>query len=118
MLYEGYYKAADVFVTASEQARGLMFREDYPDDECALFPYAEPKKLTFHGRNCLFPIVVAFFRADGSMDAWGVLEPDGAPFSSEGECALAVEWKATDGNVEAVSHSVRCYLAGDGVVVA
>lgn len=111
------YEIGDVFATASEQARGLMFREDYPEGACALFPYDEPRVLRFHGRNCLFPIIVVFVREDLSIDAWGVLEPDGAPVSSDGECVLAVELKATDANVAVASQSVRAVLGEDGVTL-
>lgn len=118
MLHNNFYAAEDVFATTSEQARGLMFRDDFPNGGCVLFPYLEPKRLSFHGRNCRFPIIVAFFRPDGCLDSWGILEPDGAPVSSVGECVLAVEWKATEGNVDAVSRSVRAYLCEGGIVLA
>lgn len=75
-----------------------MFKEDYPDDACALFLFDEPRVLSFHGRNCLFPIIVAFLYEDGGIDSIGVLEPNGAPLSSKGECVAAIELKANELN--------------------
>ena len=105
------YRVDDIFATPSEQARGLMFREDYPEDACAAFLYHDrPRVLSFHGRNCLFPIIAAFFRKDLTLDCLHVLEPDGEPASSVGECSLVVEVKATERNIAVVSQCVRAAI--------
>lgn len=109
------YEIEDVFISPSQQAHGLMFREDFPEGSCAVFPYESDKMLSFHGRNCLFPIIAIFAKRDGSIDEWGILEPNGKPISSNSACSDVVELKATEENVSVASRSTRISI-GDGFI--
>ena len=57
-------KIKDIFSNRAEQTYGLMYKDEYEKDCCALFSFKEPKVLNFHTANCKFPILVVYLRDD------------------------------------------------------
>ncbi|GAA0728115.1 DUF192 domain-containing protein [Sphingomonas japonica] len=69
--------------TAAEQAQGLMYRTDIPDDGGMLFhPYPPdgtgPREASFWMKNTPTPLDLLFIRADGSIAR---IAENAAPFS-------------------------------------
>lgn len=54
--------------TPQQQAIGLMFRDDLPDDRGMLFPFDPPRPVNFWMRNVRFPLDMIFLR-DGEVRA-------------------------------------------------
>lgn len=50
----------EVAVTPQDQARGLMFRTEMGPDEGMLFPYDQPRMLSFWMRNTVIPLDLVF----------------------------------------------------------
>jgi uncharacterized membrane protein (UPF0127 family) len=50
----------EVAVTPQEQAKGLMFRTEMGRDEGMLFPYDQPRTLSFWMRNTVIPLDLVF----------------------------------------------------------
>ena len=50
----------EVAVTPQEQAKGLMFRTEMGPDEGMLFPYDQPRVLSFWMRNTVIPLDLIF----------------------------------------------------------
>lgn len=83
-------------VTSAEQARGLMFRTNIPQDGGMLFyPYpgdgSPPREASFWMRNVPSPLDIIFIRADGTIAR---IAEDTTPFSdaqvTSGEPVAAV----------------------------
>lgn len=62
---------AEVADTAEEQAQGLMFRTNLPDDFAMLFapypPTGAPREASFWMKNTPSPLDILFIRADGTV---------------------------------------------------
>ncbi len=52
----------EVAQTPQQQAIGLMFRDDLPDNQGMLFPFSPPRPVNFWMRNVLFPLDMIFLR--------------------------------------------------------
>ncbi|WP_194755724.1 DUF192 domain-containing protein [Aliidiomarina indica] len=52
--------ALELALTADERSRGLMFREDLPDQQGMLFVYPEPRQLSFWMYNTRIPLDIAY----------------------------------------------------------
>lgn len=63
-----------------EQARGLMFRENLPDDRGMLFPYDKPQMLSFWMKNTVIPLDIIFIGADGRVES---IAANTTPYSLE-----------------------------------
>jgi uncharacterized membrane protein (UPF0127 family) len=50
----------ELAVTPQEQAKGLMFRTEMGPDEGMLFPYDQPRVLSFWMRNTVIPLDLVF----------------------------------------------------------
>jgi uncharacterized membrane protein (UPF0127 family) len=81
----------EVAETASEKARGLMFRRSLAEDAGMLFPYEPPQEATMWMRNTYIPLDMVFIRQDGIVHR---VETNTEPFS---EAVIA-----SNGNVSAV----------------
>jgi uncharacterized membrane protein (UPF0127 family) len=57
----------EVAVTAEEQARGLMFRKEMPENHGMLFPYGSDRRLSFWMKDTLIPLSIAYIASDGTI---------------------------------------------------
>lgn len=57
----------EVARSASEQERGLMFRESLPNDGGMIFPMKPPRPASFWMKNTVIPLDMIFVRADGTI---------------------------------------------------
>jgi len=53
--------------TPEAQAQGLMFREKMGPDEGMLFPYSQPRILSFWMKNTVLPLDLIFIGPDGKV---------------------------------------------------
>lgn len=81
----------------ASRARGLGGRLNLPADQGMLFIFDEPRELTFHMKDCYFPIDLAFLDADRkilNLETMAV-EPDPTRpwehYSSAGAAKYALE---------------------------
>lgn len=70
----------EVARTASEQERGLMFRESLPADGGMIFPMKPPRIASFWMKNTVIPLDMIFIRADGTIAR---IAADTVPYSLE-----------------------------------
>ena len=83
---------------------GLMFRESLDKNSGMLFVFEEVAQQSFHMRDTMIPLDIAFIRADGIIESIKQLEPnDESSVASDGEILCAIEvnrgWFA-ENNVE------------------
>jgi len=83
---------------------GLMFRESLDKNSGMLFVFEEVAQQSFHMRDTMIPLDIAFIRADGIIESIKQLEPnDETSVASDGEILCAIEvnrgWFA-ENNVE------------------
>jgi uncharacterized membrane protein (UPF0127 family) len=58
---------AELAITPTEQATGMMFRREMPGNEGMLFVNESPGVRCFWMRNTLIPLTIAFIADDGSI---------------------------------------------------
>lgn len=58
----GHIILLEIAQTPRQQAIGLMFREDLPDNQGMLFPFNPPRPVHFWMRNVQFPLDMIFLR--------------------------------------------------------
>ena len=63
----GHAVRAELADTPKRHERGLMFREQLPDDEGMLFCYEESRVLSFWMKNTRIPLSIAFITGDGAI---------------------------------------------------
>lgn len=68
----------EIAATSEEQALGLMFRTELPENRGMLFPHDTPRELTMWMRNTYIPLDMVFIRADGTVHR---IEARTEPFS-------------------------------------
>ena len=83
---------------------GLMFRESLDKNSGMLFVFEEVAQQSFHMRDTMIPLDIAFIRADGIIESIKHLEPNEEnPVASDGDILCAIEvnrgWFA-ENNVE------------------
>ena len=83
---------------------GLMFRESLDKNSGMLFVFGEVAQQSFHMRDTMIPLDIAFIREDGIIESIKQLEPnDESSVASDGEILCAIEvnrgWFA-ENNVE------------------
>lgn len=79
--------------TPEEQALGLMFRTELPENQGMLFPHETPRELTMWMRNTYISLDMVFIKEDGTVHR---IEARTEPFSeriiaSEGEVSAVLE---------------------------
>lgn len=57
----------EVARTEQEQARGLMFRNEIPEDRGMLFVYDLDRRLSFWMKDTKVPLSIAFIASDGTI---------------------------------------------------
>ena len=71
---------------------GLMFRESLDADRGMLFEFESNDKHSFHMKNTLIPLDIAFIREDGTIDSIKELKPHSSvPVYPDGEIRYAIE---------------------------
>ena len=63
----GHELRLEVARTTEEQATGLMYRKELPENQGMLFPYESDRKLSFWMKNTEIPLSIAFLAADGTI---------------------------------------------------
>ena len=67
---------AEVMITESQQARGMMYRKSLDKDKGMLFLFKEPKRAVFWMKNTYIPLDLIFIKKGGSIDSiYENLEP-------------------------------------------
>ena len=61
--------------TAEERSRGLMFREELPEDGGMLFVFPQDTEAGFWMKDTLIPLSIAFIAADGAILGVQEMEP-------------------------------------------
>lgn len=67
--------AVEIAATPQEQARGLMFRDEMPDDHGMLFVYDREGPRSFWMKNTLIPLDILFFDGERRLINWHTAEP-------------------------------------------
>ena len=60
---------AEVMITESQQARGMMYRKSLDKDKGMLFLFKEPKKAVFWMKNTYIPLDLIFIKKGGYIDS-------------------------------------------------
>jgi uncharacterized membrane protein (UPF0127 family) len=63
----GVSTRAQIAISDSEQAKGLMFRNGIGEGESMLFPYQKPQRMSFWMNNVPFPLSIGFFDTHGNL---------------------------------------------------
>ncbi len=66
--------------TSMEQAKGMMFRTEMPDNTAMIFPFPEPKTASFWMKNTVIPLDIIFVRPNGSIES---IAENAVPYSTE-----------------------------------
>lgn len=65
----------EIASTPAEQQKGLMFRQELPENQGMLFTYNQPQRVSFWMANTAIPLDVGFFTADGKLQEVHSLKP-------------------------------------------
>ena len=60
---------AEVMITESQQARGMMYRKSLDKDKGMLFLFNEPKRAVFWMKNTYIPLDLIFIKKGGIIDS-------------------------------------------------
>lgn len=66
--------------SSMEQAKGLMFRTELPDNTGMIFPFPEPKVASFWMKNTVIPLDIIFIRENGTIES---IAENTVPYSIE-----------------------------------
>jgi uncharacterized protein len=70
----------EVARTSAEQAKGMMFRTEMPDNTAMLFPFPQPKQASFWMKNTVIPLDIIFVRPNGTIES---IAENAVPYSLE-----------------------------------
>ncbi|MFN3620040.1 DUF192 domain-containing protein [Sphingorhabdus sp.] len=59
----------EVARTTAQQAKGLMFRTELPDNAGMIFPFPEPRIASFWMKNTVISLDIIFVRANGTIES-------------------------------------------------
>lgn len=77
LLINGYaYPKMELALTAAEQARGLMFREQIPNDGGMIFVFPESSRRSFWMKNTLVPLDLIFLDDESKVVAIHHMQPE------------------------------------------
>ncbi len=65
----------ELAVTEEERARGLMYREELPEDAGMLFVFSSPAQRHFYMKNTPLPLDIGYFTPDGILQEVYPLHP-------------------------------------------
>jgi hypothetical protein len=65
----------EVASTPEETQKGLMFREELPENQGMLFTFNQPQRVSFWMANTSIPLDIGFFTADGKLREVHSLNP-------------------------------------------
>lgn len=84
---------AELAVTPTQQAMGLMFRRDLEPNDGMLFVYDSPRTMCFWMRNTPLPLTIAFIADDGHVLELADMQPfdDTTRHCSRTEVRFALE---------------------------
>jgi uncharacterized protein len=84
---------AELAITPTEQATGLMFRKSLSDDAGMIFLFPEGQIASFWMKNTLIPLDMVFIRRDGSIEsiAENTVPYSETPVSSKGVVTAVLE---------------------------
>lgn len=71
---------AEVAATTMEQAKGMMFRTEMPDNTAMIFPFAQPKPASFWMKNTVIPLDIIFVRPNGTIES---IAENTVPYSTQ-----------------------------------
>jgi len=75
---------AEVADTPEVSQRGLMFREEMPENHGMLFVFEAPRQASFYMKNTRLPLSIAYITGDGRIAEIHDLEPfDETPVKSQ-----------------------------------
>jgi uncharacterized membrane protein (UPF0127 family) len=81
----------EVARTASQQERGLMFRDTIAPDAGMIFPFDPPQPASFWMKNTRIPLDLLFIRADGTVSSIAAMaKPYSLDLIPSGEPVAAV----------------------------
>jgi uncharacterized protein len=66
--------------TSAEQAKGMMFRTEMPDNTAMIFPFPEPKPASFWMKNTVIPLDIIFVRPNGTIES---IAENAVPYSTD-----------------------------------
>lgn len=69
----------EVAKTSIEQAKGMMFRTEMPDNTAMLFPFPQPKPASFWMKNTVIPLDIIFIRPNGTIES---IAENAVPYST------------------------------------
>jgi uncharacterized protein len=70
----------EVARTTAEQAKGMMFRTEMPENTAMLFPFPQPKQASFWMKNTVIPLDIIFIRPNGTIES---IAENAVPYSLE-----------------------------------
>jgi uncharacterized membrane protein (UPF0127 family) len=70
----------EIAATSMEQAKGMMFRTEMPDDTAMIFPFPEPKPASFWMKNTVIPLDIIFVRPNGTIES---IAENAVPYSTD-----------------------------------
>src|SRR5439155_856078 len=78
--------------TPHKQSKGLMFRDQLPEDSGMLFVFDRRQPLSFWGRNTFLPLDIAFITAEGEIAGLGrIRKLSENPVRCPTPCLMALE---------------------------
>lgn len=69
----------EVAKSSMEQAKGMMFRTEMPDNTAMLFPFPRPKRASFWMKNTVIPLDIIFIRPNGTIES---IADNAVPYST------------------------------------
>lgn len=83
---------AELATTPASRAKGLMYRQELPQDQGMLFVFPQARELAFWMKNTLIPLSIAYIAEDGKIISIKDMKPqDETAVHSDGLAIYALE---------------------------